>query len=121
MTQRLEKFEGQEVTSAGIELPGAGGGFHDALRVEPRHIAIGEEVDVLMRLRCVKVRHDPEKRDKDDEGPETLQRVHVMRVRGAAFADDPDLVQAKLDETKRRVDELDGIQQLPLGAGDAKH
>ena len=49
------------MVSAGIEIPSAGGGLHDALRVQPRQLHLGDEVYVVLHLRTKKVRFDPVK------------------------------------------------------------
>jgi hypothetical protein len=107
----LSPFEGQEVISAGIEIPRAGGGLHDALRIDPRELHLGDVVHVVMRLTCRKVRFDPVK------DTESLTRTHVMDAEAATFVD-ADLVEQQLAIQRRQLDELENGQQLPLGDDD---
>jgi hypothetical protein len=104
----LTSFEGKQVATVGIEIPGAGGGLHDALEVDPVEFHLGDECSVLLHCRTVKVRFDPIK-DED-----TLNRVHVMRVVNATIVD-PESVRGHLERQRKRIEEAKGIQELPLG------
>ena len=95
---KLSQFEGNDVSKAGIEIPGAGGGLRDALDIEPRELHHTQEVYVVLHLATKKIRFDP---IKDSDG--ALMRVHVMDVLNATFVD-RDLVNKQLTEQRQRVE-----------------
>jgi len=104
----LGQFEGRDVLSTGIEMPGAGGGLNKALAIDNLSLHIGDAGTLVIEYEVGKVRHDP---IKDTEG---VQRVHVLRVTMAAQID-PDAVAEALEQQRIRVEESMGVKRLPLG------
>ena len=99
-SKRLTRFEGRDVTRCRVEIPGAAGGLRDALDFDPLEIGHDEEVTLVMRLRCKKVRFD-EIKDSD-----CLARVHVLEpIEGEATFVEEAVVEQALADQKRRVRE----------------
>lgn len=112
----LSAFEGSDVVAAKIEIPGAGGGLHDALAVEPVELFMHDEVHIVLRCRVKKIRFDPvDKATAKRAGENSLARVHVFETIDAAFID-ADIVAHHLNENvdrvKREVERLAGVQRL---------
>lgn len=83
----LTPFENRPVTRSRIEIPGAAGGLRDAMEFDAREIAHEEELYVLLRVKCTKIRFD-EIKDSD-----CLARVHSLApVDGSAGMFMPDEV-----------------------------
>lgn len=81
---KLSDFEGLEVTQSSIEIPGAAGGFRDALKVDPIELHKGDVIHAVLECEVQKIRHDS--LDKEDlTGPQ--ERVHILRVTGATIVD----------------------------------
>lgn len=109
---KLSDFEGLEVTQSSIEIPGAAGGFRDALKVDPVELHKGDVIHAVLECEVQKIRHDS--LDKDDlAGPQ--ERVHILRVTGAAIVD-KELVADSLSAQADRIaaaKELEGQTKLP--------
>lgn len=104
---KLTKFEGRKVDAVGIEIRNAAGGLQDAMKVDPEEWHLEDEITVVIRCRVTKIRHDPL---KDTDG---LRRVHILTAEEATVIED-DLVADALDEQKRRIEEVLGVQRLPI-------
>lgn len=132
--------EGNDVTDSGIEMPGAGGGFHKSLKVDQLELDHRERVTLAVEVEVTKVRYDlinpdtnPDDNDPDDDSfdpdgpdPYALRRVHVLKVIGVARIDD-DAVRARLDAQAAKVAEALADEkrakaaargELPLDGGD---
>jgi hypothetical protein len=110
----FQPFGHQPVTESGIEMPGAGGGFHKSLAVDELELDHGDRITVVVDVVTAKVRFDP----VDPEEPTgELRRVHVFRVEGAAQIDRKMVAEA-LAEQARRVKEAQGVDELPFADGD---
>jgi hypothetical protein len=109
--RKMGTVDGREVWSSGMEIPGAGGGLRDAMRLDPVELHLGDTVFVVMECKVNKLRFDPM---KDSDG---LRRVHIMEV-VAATPIDGDLVAGPLDEFKERVrlakEAEAGVQRMPF-------
>ena len=106
--EALSPFEGRDVVSTGVEMPGAAGGLRAALEVDPAEWHHGEVVHVVLECRVAKVRFDPRKGAED-----RLERVHVLGVENATTVEEK-LVRKVLDQQAKRIEEARGIQQLPM-------
>jgi hypothetical protein len=105
----LSPFEGQDVTGAAMEVPGAAGGLREALAFAPIEFHIGDEVFMVFKCAVAKVRFVPQK-DTD-----ALTRVHIMEVLETALVDEHDvyeLLANQRDRIKRLKEEAAGIQRL---------
>jgi hypothetical protein len=102
----LERFEGRDVLSSGVEMPGASGGLNKALAVDNLQLHHGDKGTLVIEYEVKKVRFD---RVNDTEG---VQRVHVLSVINAAQVD-TDLVAELLAEQAKRTEEANGVHQLP--------
>jgi hypothetical protein len=113
MTMGYRPYEGHDVTESGIEMPGAGGGFHKSLAVDGLELEHRERVTLAVEVEVAKVRHDlvhpdldpDDMADDDDRDPNALRRVHVLKVIGAARIPD-EMVRAQLDAQAARVAEV---------------
>lgn len=103
----LGEFEGSPVVQSGIEIPSAGGGFHDSLAVLPEAWTEGTVIDVVMRCRVGKVRFEPAKPAAGDpELPDSaMRRVHVLTPLVAAV-DNGAICDGLLIDTEARVEQL---------------
>ena len=108
----LTPYEGRDVISSGFEAPGAGGGFHKALKVSDMEKHHGDEFTLAVRVKVAKVRYDP----VDEDSP-VLQRVHVLKVLHAAEIAD-DVVADALDAQQRLIEEKAGVTRLEFEAGE---
>lgn len=104
---KLGKFEGQAVNAVGLEIRNSAGGLNESMKTDPVELHIGDEVTVTMRCKVTKIRHDPL---KDADG---LRRVHILDASDATIIDD-ELVAEAIDEQKRRIEEANGVQRLPI-------
>lgn len=96
--KRLTPFEGRDVTRCRVEIPGAAGGLREALDFDPKEIGHDEEVCLVMRLRCKKVRFD-EIKDSD-----CLARVHVLEpIEGEASFVEERVIEAAIAAQKDRI------------------
>lgn len=96
--KRLTPFEGRDVTRCRVEIPGAAGGLRDALDFDPVEIGHDEEVCIVMKLRCRKVRFD-EIKDSD-----CLARVHVLEpIEGEASFVEEAVVEEAIRKQKDRI------------------
>ena len=96
---KLSEFEGLEVTQSSIEIPGAAGGFRDALKVDPIELHKGNVIYAVLECEVQKIRHDS--LDKDDlTGAQ--ERVHILRVTNATLVDRA-LVAEPLDAQAERI------------------
>lgn len=94
----LTPFENRPVTRSRIEIPGAAGGLRDAMEFDAREIAHEEELYVLLRVKCTKIRFD-EIKDSD-----CLARVHSLApVDGSAGMFMPDEVVEKYLSEHREI------------------
>lgn len=137
-THKFRPHEGLPVTESGIEMPGAGGGFHKSLAVDALELEHRERVTLVVEVEVAKVRYDlvnpdadPDAEDAEGPDPYELRRVHVLKVLGAARVDDAE-VRGHLDAQAKRVAEAEAAEkarkaaekaaargQLPLGSPDA--
>lgn len=107
---KLGSFEGAQIVATGIEIPGAGGGLHDALIVDPVVLHQGEEVYVLIKGTVRNI--------KFPEVPETggsVKRVHVLKVEDAAIIDES-LALEHLEKQRLMIEEQLGIRRLEFDA-----
>lgn len=107
----LGTFEGADILSVGIEMPGAGGGLRDALKIEPATFHKDEEVMVLVRGKVGKVRFDPV---RDTQG---VSRVHVLIIEDATIVDGEvfsEALEAQAEKIDRAREAAEGIARLPL-------
>lgn len=70
----LSQFEGRDVMQATVEVTNAGDGFSEALGIGPKELHLGEEVYLVIKTECVKVRYQ-ELKDTN-----TLRRVHTLKA-----------------------------------------
>lgn len=118
-TKLLTPIGGREVTQVGVEIPGAGGGLHDALAFDAIELDIDDEVYVVLKVRCAKLRFDPIK-DSD-----CMRRVHIMKPvdgSGGAFIPEEivsDYMEGHQEMIRLKREEAANIQRLPFrGSGD---
>lgn len=122
---KFRDHEGMTVTQSGIEMPGAGGGFHKSLAVDALELDHRERVTLVVEVEVTKVRYDlvnpdtdvPDEDDDDGEGPDPyeLRRVHVLKVLGAARVDDAE-VRSHLDAQAKRVAEAAAAEKARKAA-----
>lgn len=93
-TQPLDSFEGMPVLAVGIELPRAAGGLQDALAVDPDTWHVGDDVTIILRGPCQKVRYEAITGG--------LRRVHVFGVEKATVVDH-DFANGVLDAQAQRI------------------
>jgi hypothetical protein len=106
----LEDFEGNPVTSVGVEIRNASGGLNKALQVDPVVLHGGDTVWVLLQCDVTGIVHKP---IKDDEG--NWQRIHVMRATDCTLTDDEAAKLAIRDQRARIQkwrEEQEGIRRL---------
>lgn len=108
----LTPFEGRQVISTGVEMPGASGGLNAALAVDAMELHHGDTVVLAIEATVAKLRFDPIK------DTEAVQRVHVLKVTNATRID-PGVVAEALAEQRRRSDEAKGVVQLNYTDDDA--
>jgi hypothetical protein len=101
----LQPFEGHDVISSGVEMPGASGGLNKALTVNNLELHHGDTVTLVIEAEVKKVRMDPIKET------DALQRVHVLQVQNAATIEG-DLVAEVLEQQRIRVEESRGVTRL---------
>lgn len=94
----LTPFEGRQVLSTGIEIPGAAGGLRDSLAVDPFEGHQGTKVFVLLETTVDKLRFDPV---KDTDG---WKRVHILAVELGLIVDAQD-VEAMVAAQRVRIAE----------------
>lgn len=109
----LDPFEGEPVSSAGMEIPGAAGGLREAMKLDPVQLHKGQRVIVVLDTTVEKIRFDPL---KDSDG---WKRVHILGVEQGLIAavsggDDGD----ELDggEAAQFIDALLAEQRLRIKA-----
>lgn len=112
----LGRFEGFPVTGCGIEIPNAGGGLRDALKVSPVLLKQGTLVHVILECEVAKLRFEPVDRD-EPTGPQ--RRVHVLTTTDAAIIDGDalELVKAQLQAQRARIrkaNEIEGQQSIEV-------
>jgi hypothetical protein len=119
----LAPFEGEQVVESRIEIPSAAGGFQEAMAFDPIQLHRGDEVFVLMHLRCAKVRHEPV--DEKDTGPHpALRRVHILKPAGkdsAMFVERSDVEQrlkARQETLRLLRERAGGVFRLDLAEGE---
>lgn len=95
-TTPLDSFEGMPVLAVGIELPRAAGGLQDALAVDPDTWHVGDDVTIILRGPCQKVRYEAITGG--------LRRVHVFGVEKATVVDH-DFANGVLDAQAARIAE----------------
>lgn len=108
MANNLNDFEGHEVIGTTVAITNAGDGLSAALKVDPIEYEHGDTVCVVLECEVAKVRFDP---SKDD--PELLIRHHVLKA-GTAAVVEGSMVAPVLTETRKKIKEAEGIQELPL-------
>lgn len=103
----LADFEGLPVTAAAVEIPSAGGGLRDALRVDPVELHKGETVFIVLRCEVGKVRFDP---IEADEPAGAQRRVHVLSTNAATIVDGDTVADALAAQAERiaKANEVDG-------------
>ncbi len=101
----LHKFEGREVIGTKVKITGAGDGLSQALAIDPTELSLGETVYVVLECTVDKVIHE---RVKDTEA---LTRVQSLKA-GTATLVDKDLVDAKLEAQRVRIEEAKGVSRL---------
>ncbi len=109
-TIELGEFEGKEVLATSVAVTNAGDGLSEALAVDPQILHQGDRGAILLEYEVAKVRFDPV---KDTHG---LTRVHILKAKTGTLLDLDD-VQERLDEQRRRIEEAEGMMQLPLDDG----
>jgi hypothetical protein len=75
----LGTYDGRDIISCGIVIPGAGGGLREALGLDPIELHYGDQVDVLLRCTVGKHTHDPIL-DKHKEDTGNLNLVYTLDV-----------------------------------------
>jgi hypothetical protein len=109
---KLSDFEGLAVTQSSIEIPGAAGGFRDALKVDAVELHKGDVIYAVLECEVQKIRHDS--LDKEDlTGPQ--ERVHILRVTNATLVDKAlvgDALSAQADRIAA-AKELEGQTKMP--------
>ena len=103
----LTPFEDHDVVGATISITNAGDGLSDAMKIEPREFEHGETVHVILETVVSKVRFDPSKDNSED-----LIRVHVLKA-GLATIVDSNSVEPALNAQRRKIEEAEGVHQLP--------
>jgi hypothetical protein len=114
----LSEFEGLPVTEVGVEMPGASGGLHEAMKFQPVEWRSGDEQFVVLRGTVNKIRHEPIDRDEPDGDQ---RRVHILKVEEAFPIDAAhvsDYVAKRREEIRKAREEAEGVMSLPLGEGE---
>ncbi len=93
----LYDFEGNPVTTVGVEVRNAGGGLSEALDIEPVILHGGDTVYVVMRCDVTGVNHKPV---KGDEG--NWKRIMVMRATDCTILDTA-AVRKAIDTQRERI------------------
>lgn len=106
----LTPFEGNEVWSAAIEIPGAAGGLREAMQFDPVELHYGQEVFVVLRCKVGKVRHQPIKNTA------AMQRVHILTTDEATLIEGKavtDALSAQAQRIAKAREAAEGIQRIP--------
>lgn len=103
----LTPYRGQPVMAAGVAIPNAAGGLHEALKVDPIELEIGDTVYVVLECEVRPPSYDP--LDKDNyRGPlKLVNRLHAVE---GTFVDQ-ELVKAHLDVQRQRIEEAKSIEE----------
>lgn len=117
---KLNPWEGKEVVGSRVEIPGAAGGLQESLKFDPREIRSGDELYVVLKVTCQKVRFEPIEKDMPDGAQ---YRVHVLKPVDGGSMFVPDALVAEYIEAQREKITLDreaaaGIQRLVEVPGD---
>jgi hypothetical protein len=112
---RLTPFEGEAVIAMGVEIPGAGGGLHDSMAVDPRENRRGDEMTVIVSGPIDRIKFVP----VTDKGVFLgLRRVEIMLVKEAVIVD-REQVATLLDAERERVlaakEAVAGLARIPFG------
>lgn len=118
----LGQYDGRDIITASIVIPGAGGGLHDALTLDPVLLHTGDEIDVLLRCKVEDIRHSVIKDKGEDTGD--YDRVSKLVVlKGTILADKTvgDKTFAKMAtrlaeaevERRKREEAAAGVQPIP--------
>lgn len=118
MSTDLGTYKGLPITGHTLKLVNAGDGLSKAMRVSPTNADVGEEVDLLVRVKAGNEIHKID--DIDHPSAWTLERAFVAQtitIVSRDFADDR-IAQQLLAEAKLKEDDerKRGIHKLP-GAG----
>jgi len=108
----LGEFEGLKVVAVGVEIPNAGGGLRDPMKLEPQEFRQGDRVIVALDCVVAKVRFEAVKKD-DPFGPQ--RRVHVFRADTAAIVDAEvigDAIAEQTEKLRQARERAKGVQRF---------
>lgn len=111
----LTPYKGRAVVGATVKIRNTGDGLSSAMAVEPVELTVGERYHVVLECVVEKHVHEPEEKNVYDR----LILVNDLRA-GRATIVDGTIVQEHLDAQQRKIEEAEGVHQLPgiEGEGD---
>ncbi len=105
----LGEFEGAPVLGTAIDIPNAGGGLHEAMKIQPTVLRKGDRIKVLLDCEVVTIGFPPV---KDTQG---VTRTHRLKATGATIVDGQvfeDALAAQADQIQRARDAASGQTRL---------
>lgn len=111
----LHDFEGRRVTRASIRFKNTGTDLSNPLSVDPIELHHGAEGYALVKYTLVDIAHPA---IKDKEGlTGDVERAHTLRIDVVTLVDD-EFGAWRIAEQKRKVEEAQGVLQIPGVNGD---
>lgn len=105
MSNKLHRFEGQDVIGTQIKITNAGDGLSKALAIEPRELTQRETVYVVLECEVDTISFKPMK------DVAAVVRIQSLRA-GTATLVDKDLVSDHLEAQRVRIEEAAGVHRL---------
>lgn len=102
-TEKLPRFEGQDVIGSELKINGVNGDQIGALKE-------GEKLYLVIEAEVYSIEHAKEKK-----GLKRLHKASMARVAKMDIATAQSILDAAEDEERRRQEEEQGIQRLPTG------
>lgn len=111
----LGMYDGRPIVMTSIVMRIAGGGLRDALALDPVLLHTGDEGYIAFKFCAEDIKHQMIKaKDGTDTG--TYNRVvKLVALRGMLI--DAATVEAGFQALQKRVEEAEGVSQLPLDDG----
>jgi hypothetical protein len=112
MTTRVDlgMYDGRPIITSSVVIPGAGGGLHESLAVQPVLLHTGDSIDIVLRCTVEDINHKMIKHKGEDTGH--YDRVAKLVPNFGMIIDSADVDKA-IAASRKRVEEAAGIQQIP--------